>query len=75
MSSKHFKPEEIIGYMEIDGKRVVYLKEGVKRLRRYQDHLSSDHVYHLNYYLINKKRYERFLKEVVGLDDHENNEN
>lgn len=68
-SSKEFKPEEIKGYLQIDGKTVVYLKTGVKRLPKYQDHLEEDYMDHINQNLINLNRYAEYLKKVVGLDD------
>lgn len=69
MISKEFKPHEIRGYIELDGKMVVYLKTGVKRQHRYQDHLNEDYPTHLNQQLIYLKRYAEYLKKVVGMDD------
>ena len=71
--SKHFKPEEIIGYLTIDGKKVTYLKQGVKRNPRYQDHLIDDMMDHLNHSLIWIKRWEEYYRKVVGIDDFTNN--
>lgn len=73
MESKIFKPEEIRGYIEIDGRKVVYLKTGVKRLHKYQDHLNEDYPTHLNQQIIFLQRYAEYLKKVVGLDDFDDN--
>lgn len=40
--SKNFKPEEIIGYLNIDGKTVTYLKQGVKRNPHYDKPLEEE---------------------------------
>lgn len=69
--SKHFKPEEIIGYLTIDGRKVTYLKQGVKRNPRYQDHLIEDMMDHLNHSIIWIKRWEEYYRKVVGIDDFE----
>jgi hypothetical protein len=71
--SKHFYDDEIKGVMEIDGKKVIYLKSHVKRLYRYDDHLLEDQMDHLNKKLIFMKRLELYLKRIVGLDDFEDN--
>lgn len=71
--SKHFYDDEIKGVINIDGKRVIYLKPHVKRLYRYDDHLLEDEMDHLNKKVINTKRLEIFLKRVVGIDDFEEN--
>lgn len=69
MKSKIFKPHEIRGYIEIDGKMVVYLKTGVKRQWRYNDHLDENYPSQLNKQLIFLQRYAEYLKKVVGMDD------
>ncbi len=69
--SKNFKKEEIIGYMIINGKRVTYLKPGVKRVRRYYGEIDENIMDHLNYNLINIKRWQEYAKKVLGIDDFE----
>lgn len=67
--SKYFKEHEIIGYLYIDGKRVTYLKTGVKRNPKYNDHLEEDEMNHINQSLIALQRYTEYLRKVVGVDD------
>lgn len=69
--SKNFTPDEIIGYLMIDGRQVTYLKPHVKRLHRYPETLHEDYMDHLNHGLIALQRYTEYLKKVVGLDDYE----
>lgn len=69
--SKNFKDSEIKGVMNIDGKRVLYLKEGVKR-RFYATDLSPrqmEHPSHINHLLIYFKKYEDIIKMLYGGDD------
>ena len=66
-----FRDEEIKGYMEINGRRVIYLKEGVTR-KRYNDHLKGDEIPHVNQELINFESYDFFYKKIMGIDDFEN---
>ncbi len=68
--SKNFKPEEVIGYLTIDGKQVTYLKMGVKRNPKYES-LDYDHTIQLNQALVWIKRWEEYYKKVVGIDDFE----
>lgn len=70
--SKNFYDFEIKGVLEIDGKKVLYLKNNVVR-QRYADFSNDDNVEHLNQQLINAQRLERFYKEIMGIDDFENN--
>ena len=70
--SKNFKPEEIIGYLTIDGKQVTYLKQGVKRNPKYT-YLDDAYESHLNQSVIWIKRWEEYYKKVVGIDDFEFN--
>jgi hypothetical protein len=70
-NSKHFSESEIKGYMMIDGKKVVYLKEGVIR-KRYNDHLKGDEIPHINQELVNFESYDFFYKKIMGVDDFEN---
>lgn len=73
MIKSNFTEDEIIGFLEIDGKRVTYLKPHVKRLSRYPETLHEDQMDHLNQPLIGLQRYAKYLKEVVGLDDFQDN--
>lgn len=68
--SKIFKPEEIIGYVEVDGKKVVYLKQGVKRNPNYYSPQEPEGQ-HINQSLVWLKRWEQYYKKVVGIDDFE----
>lgn len=71
-SSKHFKPEEILGYVTIDGRKVTYLKMGVVR-KKYYDWIDPTTLEgHLNKELLNYQKYEDYYKRVVGVDDFEN---
>jgi len=70
-NSKHFSESEIKGYMMIDGKKVVYLKEGVIR-KKYNDHLKGDEIPHINQELVNFESYDFFYKKIMGVDDFEN---
>jgi hypothetical protein len=67
-----FKEHEILGYLTIDDRKVTYLKMGVKRQPRYQDHLQYNYANHLNYQLLRIKQFGEYLKKVVGIDDFEN---
>ena len=66
-----FKPEEIIGFLNIEGRRVTYLKPRIKRLHRYPETEIEDEITQLNQPLIGLQKYAKYLKEVVGLDDFE----
>lgn len=69
----NFKESEIIGYLYIDGKKVTYLKQGVKR-KRFNDSLDPEQLEpHLNQELINYQKGEYFHKVIMGKDDFENN--
>jgi hypothetical protein len=69
--SKNFYNDEIKGVLEIDGRRVIYLKERVIR-KRYYDWCDDTQLSQLNQQLIDLQRYEKYYKEVVGQDDFEN---
>lgn len=69
--SKHFFDHEIKGITYVDGKKVIYLKTGVKRQWRYNDHLIEEHMDHLNKALLMLKGIEDYYKKVVGIDDFE----
>lgn len=69
--SKNFKDSEIKGVTYIDGKKVIYLKEGVKR-RFYASDLSPrqmEHPSHINHILIFLSRYEEAMRVMYGGDD------
>lgn len=66
--SLNFKPHEIIGYIEIDGKKVTYLKQGVKRNYNYTSPLGPEGQ-HINPAIVWLKRWELYYKKVVGIDD------
>lgn len=69
--SKNFKDSEIKGVMYIDGKKVIYLKEGVKR-RFYHGDLPTwymEHPSHINHLLLFFKKYEDTMKMLYGGDD------
>jgi len=69
--SKNFDDSEIIGVMQVDGRRTLYLKQGVKR-RLYKSDLSRDSYYHpdqVNHLLIFFKKYEETVKMMYGGDD------
>lgn len=67
--SKNFYDIEIKGVMYLNGKKVIYLKSGVKRLWRFTDHILESKMDHINYHLIYKDKYERYYKEIVGSED------
>lgn len=68
----NFKPEEIIGFTEIDGKRVTVLKMGVKR-KRFNDDIDPNKLEgHINEVLINMEKWEWYNKVIMGEDDFEN---
>ena len=68
----NFKPEEIIGFTEIDGKRVTVLKMGVKR-KRFNDDIDPNKLEgHINEVLINMEKWESYNKVIMGEDDFEN---
>jgi hypothetical protein len=67
--SKNFKPEEIKGYLEIDGKQVVYLKTGVKRLKYNDDLGVGDHFEQMNQTMISNELREKVIKLLYGGDD------
>lgn len=68
----NFKDREILGYTYIDGVKVTVLKMGVKR-KHYNDNLEPDELEpHINQQLVDLKKWEKYYKQVVGLDDFEN---
>jgi hypothetical protein len=70
--SKHFKPEEILGYTEIDGRKVTVLKMGVTRKHFYDWIDPTSLEAHMNQELINIQRWTEYYKKVVGEDDYAN---
>lgn len=73
INNKPFTKDEIIGYVTIDGRKVTYLKPHVKRLKRYPETMHEDYIEHIDQNLIFLDRFSRYLKEVVGVDDFEDN--
>lgn len=73
--SKNFQDHEIKGVMYIDGKRVLYLKDGVKR-KWYPEDMGNPSPHrmepHLNMELIRYERHKKFYEEVLGIDDYTN---
>lgn len=69
--SKNFKDFEIKGITYIDGKRVLYLKEGVKR-KHYNDDVNGDEITHINQDLINYERFQAYYQLILGIDDFSN---
>jgi hypothetical protein len=69
--SKHFRKEEVIGYLDVDGRKVTYLKTGVHRLR-FNDYLTDDYMPQLNQELIHLERWTKFYSEVMGEEDFTN---
>ncbi len=63
MKSKNFKDEEILGITIEDGKKVVYLKQGVKRSYKY-DYLKEEDISHLNHELLAYQRYLKLLNRI-----------
>lgn len=72
--SKHFKDHEIKGISYENGKKVIHLKEGVKRKKFKEDLWNTEEVLdsQLNRELINYQKWEKFYKVVMGEDDYEN---
>lgn len=72
MKLNNFKESEIIGYLNIGGKRVTYLKMGVRR-KHFNDHIDPEVLEsHLNQELINYEKGEYFHKVIMGEEDYEN---
>ena len=70
--SKHFNEDEVKGYMNVDGKRVVYLKEGVKR-KRYNDNADPEKMEQLNQEMISYEKWTLYYQLIMGIDDFSNN--
>ena len=70
--SKNFYDDEIRGIVEVDGKRVLYLKDNVRR-RRYIEEMYEDPNEidsQINKELTQRELREKFYKEVLGLEDY-----
>lgn len=72
--SKEFKDHEIKGVYYENGKKVIYLKEGVKRKKFKEDLWNTEEILdsQLNKELIHYQKWERFYQIVMGEDDYEN---
>lgn len=70
--SKNFKDSEIRGVMEIDGKKVLYLKEGVTKLK-YNDSLSDTDMDHINPVVVFLERYGEVMTKLYGDNDPDEN--
>lgn len=71
--SKHWFDHEIKGITYVDGKKVIYLKPQAKRLWKYNDHLVEEHMEHLNQKVLAVERLQWFFKNIMGIDEPENN--
>lgn len=72
--SKHFKDHEIKGVTYEDGKKVIHLKDGVRRKRFKEDMFVTELTLssQLNHELINYEKWENFYKVIMGEEDYEN---
>lgn len=70
--SKNFRNREIKGIMTINGKRVLYLKTGVKRKHFYDDLGDGEFFKQLNQEMINYEKAEEFRKQIMSEDDFSN---
>lgn len=70
--SKNFFDYEIKGVLEIDGRKVIYLKDNVVR-KRYFDFSDDQYAEHLNQEVVNAEKLQDFYKKILGVDDFENN--
>lgn len=69
--SKNFRDSQIKGVLTIDGRKVLYLKDGVKK-KWYAEDVNNPSVYklesHLNHELISYQSRKKFM-EVMGFED------
>lgn len=72
VKSKNFKDTEIIGFLLVNGKWVVYLKEGVRR-RRYVENPEFENFTQINQELINYELWQEYYKVILGVDDFSHN--
>ena len=70
--SKNFKDHQIkgISYDE-NGKKVLYLKEGVVKKRFWEAREWDELESHINYDLINFEKAEKYYKYIEGMEDYE----
>lgn len=71
--SKNWFDHEIIGVINMEGKKVIYLKSHVKRQWKYNDSLYEGNMDHLNKKAIATERMQLFYKWVLGIDAPDNN--
>lgn len=70
--SQNFNDSQIKGIMYLDGKRVLYLKTGVKK-KYYNDDLGTGEFFpQLNQELINYEKAEEHKKAIFGEEDFSN---
>lgn len=69
--SKNFYNDEIKGVMNIDGRKVLYLKPRVFR-KRFYDWPDDEYISHINQELINYEKAEFFKKVIMGEEDFTN---
>ena len=70
--SQNFNDNQIKGVLMIDGKRVLYLKTGVKK-KFYNDDLGNGEFFpQLNQDLINYEKAKEHKKAIFGEEDFEN---
>lgn len=70
--SKVFKDNEIIGFLIVNGRWTVYLKEGV-RYKKYVQNPEFENFTQLNQELINYELWQKYYKVVLGVDDFSHN--
>ena len=70
--SQVFKPNEIIGFLMVNGSWAVYLKEGVRR-KRYVQNPEFENFTQINQELINYELWQKYYKVILGVDDFSHN--
>lgn len=68
--SKNFRDDQIKGVMYINGRKTLYLKEGVTNCH-HNDILSDDVMNQINPVIIFLDRYEEVITKLYGGDDFE----
>lgn len=72
--SKNFKDSQIKGILYIDGRRVLYLKDGVKK-KWYPEDIDNPSIYilesHINKELVSYQSQIKFM-ELMGIESWEN---
>ena len=72
--SKNFDKDEVLGYTEVDGRKVTVLKPGVVRLR-YNTHIPNDNYFEqMDQALIHLERWTDYYKKVMGEEHFEGDE-